>query len=809
MSKDNGKQLDLTGDGAAYVRVSDDQQDTLRQYEALRAFEKRHGVTIPKPNWFKDEGWARDTADRRPDFQRLVKLAEAGQIRWIVVDKLDRFGTKNSKQLIAYLYRLDEAGCRLYDASGKEWTGEDIATIITAVVEGEKSKGEQTEKSHRILGGKVSKARLGEWQGGPVRLGFDVACHSRETKQELWRVILDGRHKRVKVWPDGRQKRFDGKNNFPKYQPATEVLRITPSRDEAKLGAVVRMFQRFATESITLHALAHDLNGQGFRTGYGGFFQGRQVEEMLTDPNYLGYYTWNRLHCGKFHRWSDGRATPEENYGERLSHNDKADWIHSSERLFAPLIDRATWDAVQRKLDRDKPRRENAPRCPTLFLAGLVYCGHCGAMMTGSAHKRPARSGKGRRAPTLEFFCSTYRRAVRYRQQRRGTCLRNAVLQRELEQYVERYLEETGKRLELLTQRPEDGRLTDRLEGQREDAWQAIVDGMARLESYLAQHHPDEWAAIVQEDEAQAAAWRAEAMTGNGDGQSTSGVLAGFGDSVKELIKEARSRPVNYAPSGSYFRSLVNAYRANFDPAAIEAELTRVRSEHDRLVDGWQDLPTKRAKDTAAARLKTLDARLGELEQQRQDVAGLVEQHCRELNDLQTAIGEARKAIRSEAGERALRQRAEAVRAVIQRIECSFTATGETGGGPGKKNVRLTKVTIYPVVGEVRTYPATWSGQCGPTVEGSGPQEPHRGPPPRPRRRPAAAPAQPPHPLGGPARRAARHPRRGRPGALRARLRRRRRQAAGRRRPAHPHRRPPAPGGAARRRGRGRGARRD
>src|SRR5207237_7534560 len=124
------------GPGAGYVRVSDDQQDTLRQYEALHAFEKRHGVTIPEANWFKDEGWARDTADRRPDFQRLMKLAETGRVRWIVVDQLDRFGTKNAKQLITYLHRLDEAGCKLYDAAGKEWTGEDIATIITAGVEG-------------------------------------------------------------------------------------------------------------------------------------------------------------------------------------------------------------------------------------------------------------------------------------------------------------------------------------------------------------------------------------------------------------------------------------------------------------------------------------------------------------------------------------------------------------------------------------------------------------------------------------------------------------------------------------------------
>src|SRR4029077_4124360 len=127
--------LHLTGDGAAYVRVSDDQQDTLRQFEAIHAFEKRHGVTIREHYWFKDEGWARDTADRRPDFQRLMKLAETGRGQWIIVSERDRFGTRDADEFIHFRYLLREYGCRLYDAAGTDWTRKDIATVITAVVD--------------------------------------------------------------------------------------------------------------------------------------------------------------------------------------------------------------------------------------------------------------------------------------------------------------------------------------------------------------------------------------------------------------------------------------------------------------------------------------------------------------------------------------------------------------------------------------------------------------------------------------------------------------------------------------------------
>jgi hypothetical protein len=153
------------------------------------------------------------------------------------------------------------------------------------------------------------------------------------------------------------------------------------------------------------------------------------------------------------------------------------------------------------------------------------------------------------------------------------------------------------------------------------------------------------------------------------------------------------------ATAHEFVEACLAAYRANFDPSAVEAELTKLREEHDRLVDRWADRPTKRAKDTAAARLADLEARMEELERQQQDAAEVVETHDREMLDLQQAVADAKLAMQNDAGERALRQRAEALRAVIERIECSFVATGYTRGGPGKKNSRLVTVTIYPVGG--------------------------------------------------------------------------------------------------------------
>ena len=82
----------------------------------------------------------------------------------------------------------------------------------------------------------------------------------------------------------------------------------------------------------------------------------------------------------------------------------------------------------------------------------------------------------------------------------------------------------------------------------------------------------------------------------------------------------------------------------------------------------------------APERLGALETRIGELERQREDAARAVERLYREMLELREAVDSAKDAVRCESGERALRRRAEAIRAAVQRIECDFTATGRTGG---------------------------------------------------------------------------------------------------------------------------------
>src|SRR5262249_27414226 len=151
-------------------------------------------------------------------------------------------------------------------------------------------------------------------------------------------------------------------------------------------------------------------------------------------------------------------------------------------------------DAVQRKLE-GQSKRTNAPRSAEQYLAGLVYCGNCGYRMVAGRSRKPRSKPRkdGHTGERHEYFCGTYFKAVRERRRQECKCLRNGVFQDTLEEYVNRYLQETEQRLQLLTGGPDGCHLTDRLEGQELDAWRSFCDGIDRLTRYLIEYHPDEY----------------------------------------------------------------------------------------------------------------------------------------------------------------------------------------------------------------------------------------------------------------------------------------------------------------------------
>lgn len=714
--------LSLTGTGAAYLRVSGDKQETQRQVQSIRAFEARHGVKIAQSHRYEDD-MPRDLSDKRPDFRRMMKAAEDGVIQWIVVDHIDRFGFKDEWELVKLIGRLRDVGCRLYDSGGDEWTARGLMSFFKAGLAGHSSRDEQLKKSYRSLGGMVAKARAGEWMGAPPKLGFDVACFARGTGRELWRVVWEGRDvvgeekrkgkmrpvyhiRRRKVFPGGRAERLDGNVTF-KTSEDTEVLRIVPTRDKAKLKAAQGVFKRYATETATFFDLAKWLNGLGIRNSFGHLFQSRDISKLLTDEAYLGYPTFGKRRNGRFHRFDaeGGVQELEPELRGRDTESDPADVIRSATRLFPPLVDRATWAAVQKKLSGrrvmtvkksfkgkpgEKPREVNVAvkvnvraKNEKLYFAGLIACAGCGQPMIA-------------RADRLEYYCGTWDRHRTRGSLAESPCERNGIKHSVVEQSIDHYLDETGTRLELL-RGPIAEVPTDRLREQEARTWSALKAGMERVYDYLLRRHPDEYKAIIADHDRRHAEMEEMVRASANQPPAPPGALMRhLGETGRAvMMKHADDPVVAYSPH-VFEKDCLAAYRANFDLSAVKTEVEELEAEHTRLTRGWSDLPTPRAKEKAKAELAALEARIAELEKQQEDAAEVVEAAYRELNDLDQAVRDARKAM----GAADLRRRAEALRGLLCRIDCEFVATGKKSAGSGNARSKLVSITFHPIAGD-------------------------------------------------------------------------------------------------------------
>jgi DNA invertase Pin-like site-specific DNA recombinase len=77
---------------AAYIRVSTFDQKTESQREEISRWLRNHGIDPAAIRWFEDKETGKNL--RRPEFQQLQKAIFAGEIKTVLVWKLDRISRK-------------------------------------------------------------------------------------------------------------------------------------------------------------------------------------------------------------------------------------------------------------------------------------------------------------------------------------------------------------------------------------------------------------------------------------------------------------------------------------------------------------------------------------------------------------------------------------------------------------------------------------------------------------------------------------------------------------------------------------------
>ena len=122
--------------------------------------------------------------------------------------------------------------------------------------------------------------------------------------------------------------------------------------------------------------ITRELRGRGVRSTRGNVIDNRGVKYILSNPVYVGKLRWSK----------DGRA----NYSRE---NQAPEGSYLVDGGHEPLVDMATWQAVQARLERAGRGRVKYARSEQpveWMLKGLVRCGDCGSTLVYTALSCPS-----------------------------------------------------------------------------------------------------------------------------------------------------------------------------------------------------------------------------------------------------------------------------------------------------------------------------------------------------------------------------------------------------------------------------------
>lgn len=176
---------------------------------------------------------------------------------------------------------------------------------------------------------------------------------------------------------------------------------------------IVRLVFEKYLEGWGYQRISDYLNACGHQTKFQKPFQKTSIHSLLKNERYVGTYTFNK-------------AMSRDYRGARQGHLQKPDQeVIRVEDAIEAIIDRATFDRVQKMLERNKKLsgQFKAKNPDQYLLSGRVYCGKCGAPLHGNSRL----SSGGQR-------CSTYRCSKRAKN--KDVCNTKEIISEYLDQII-------------------------------------------------------------------------------------------------------------------------------------------------------------------------------------------------------------------------------------------------------------------------------------------------------------------------------------------------------------------------------------
>ena len=339
---------------AIYARQSIDKKDSISIETQINLCKKElsdgEEFTI-----FQDKGFSGKNIDR-PAFSKLLKAVETGEIKKIIVYRLDRI-SRSITDFANVIDRLEDHKVGFISTSEKFDTSTPVGRAMLYIIM-VFAQLERETIAERIRDSYYSRGKTGVWLGGPAPLGFTNTRIS------------------------------SGNKKIPTIQPNED------------LEVVREIYEAYLSPGSSLGSVARIL-----RERYGGMWNNVRLARILHNPAYVkadadvySFYAAKRcIVVNDIDEFTGKKGCSL--YGKRDRGTNK--YRLTSDHVLAlalhdGIIDSTTWLKCQHKLSKNK-QLKNLGKGKHSWLTGLVKCGYCGYSMNVKA------SGNAK------YFCCTGR----------------------------------------------------------------------------------------------------------------------------------------------------------------------------------------------------------------------------------------------------------------------------------------------------------------------------------------------------------------------------------------------------------------
>ena len=357
---------------ALYLRVSTARQ---AEHDVSIPDQKRQGEAYCQSRGYQlvetyVEPGASATNDRRPEFQRMIEAGTSKPAPFdvVIVHSFSRF-FRDHFELEFYVRKLAKNGVKLVSITQE--MGDDPMHVMMRQIMALFDEYQSKENAKHVLRALKENARQGFWNGSLPPIGYRVVAAEQRGAKVKKKLEID-----------------------PLHADTVRLIYRLALEGDGTSGPM-------GVKNITAH-----LNRQRIFTRDGGRWGIGQVHRILTRATYVGRHEFNKR----------GKTKELKPVSEVIA------------VAVPPLIDQATFDAVQAHLRARNPKVTPARVVsgPTL-LTGICFCADCGGAMT-------LRTGKGGRY--RYYTCS-----IKARQGETG-CKGRSIPMEKLDNLVASHLED-------------------------------------------------------------------------------------------------------------------------------------------------------------------------------------------------------------------------------------------------------------------------------------------------------------------------------------------------------------------------------